>query len=108
MASSRSRSANSLDFDAIQARLHPAESRIRKLAAETPALLILFDAIELDGETLTAMPLAARRKLLEAFFARYPSPTLRLSPITTDPDAARRWLDHTNGALDGVVAKRLR
>jgi ATP-dependent DNA ligase len=97
---------DSLDFDAIQARLHPAESRIRKLAKETPALLILFDAIELDGETLTAMPLAARRKLLEVFFARHPSPTLRLSPITTDRATAQRWLDHTDGALDGIVAKR--
>ncbi|MEO7221882.1 MAG: ATP-dependent DNA ligase [Devosia sp.] len=96
----------SLDFDAIQARLHPAESRIRKLAKETPALLILFDAIEIDSERLTAMPLAARRELLEVFFARYPSATLRLSPITTDPATARRWLDHTNGALDGVIAKR--
>lgn len=97
----------SLDFDAIQARLHPAESRIRKLARETPALLILFDAIELDGETLTGMPLGTRRKLLELFFARYPSPALRLSPVTADPATARRWLDATNGALDGVVAKRV-
>jgi ATP-dependent DNA ligase len=96
----------SLDFDAIQQRLHPAESRIRKLAKETPALLVLFDAVELDGETLTAMPLRARRSLLEVFFARHPSPTLRLSPITTDPELAQRWLDTTNGALDGVVAKR--
>jgi ATP-dependent DNA ligase len=96
----------SLDFDAIQQRLHPAESRIRKLAKETPALLILFDAVELDGETLTAMPLGARRGLLEVFFARHPSPALRLSPITTDPELAQRWLDTTNGALDGVVAKR--
>ena len=98
---------DSLDFDAIQQRLHPAESRIKKLAKETPALLILFDAVEIDGETLTGMSLSARRKLLEVFFARHPSPTLRLSPITTDPDMARRWLDHTNGSLDGVVAKRI-
>jgi ATP-dependent DNA ligase len=96
----------SLDFDAIQARLHPAESRIRKLAKETPALLILFDAIEIGGESLTETPLADRRQRLETFFARHPSPTLRLSPITTDPETARRWLEDTNGALDGVVAKR--
>ena len=98
---------DSLDFDAIQQRLHPAESRIRKLAAQTPALLILFDAVELDGETVTGMALSARRKLLELFFARHPSPTLRLSPVTTDPATARRWLDAINGALDGVVAKRI-
>ena len=98
---------DSLDFDAIQARLHPAESRIRKLAQETPALLILFDAIEIDGETLTAMALSARRKLLEVFFARHPSSSLRLSPVTTDPELARHWLNQTNGALDGIVAKRI-
>jgi ATP-dependent DNA ligase len=97
---------DSLDFDAIQARLHPAESRIRKLARETPALLILFDALELDGDALTSLPLAARRKRLEVFFGRHPSPTLRLSPATTDPGEAQRWLDQTNGALDGVIAKR--
>jgi ATP-dependent DNA ligase len=96
----------SLDFDAIQQRLHPAESRIRKLAKETPALLILFDALELDGDRLAAMPLSARRGLLEVFFAQDPSPVLRLSPTTTDPALARQWLDTTNGALDGVVAKR--
>jgi ATP-dependent DNA ligase len=96
----------SLDFDAIQQRLHPADSRIRRLAKETPALLILFDAIEIEGESLMGMPLGARRNLLEMFFARHPSPTLRLSPITTEPDEARRWLAATNGALDGIVAKR--
>lgn len=94
------------DFDAIQQRLHPADSRIRKLAAETPALLILFDAIELEGESLTDLSLEARRNLLELFFAEYPSPTLRLSPTTSDPAIARAWLDTTNGALDGVIAKR--
>lgn len=96
----------SIDFDAIQQRLHPAESRIRKLAKETPALLILFDALELEGESLTELTLETRRHLLELFFAEHPSPTLRLSPVTTDPATARLWLDTTNGALDGVIAKR--
>lgn len=52
------------------------------------------------------MPLGARRQILELFFARHPSPSLRLSPATGEPDEAQRWLDHTGGALDGVVAKR--
>jgi ATP-dependent DNA ligase len=52
------------------------------------------------------MPLTARRKLLDVFFARHPSSTLRLSPTTTDPTVAQRWLDATNGALDGLIAKR--
>ena len=70
----------SLDFEALQARLHPAESRIRKLSTETPALLVLFDILRTDGNDLAAMPLSARRKLLEVFFARHQSPILRLSP----------------------------
>lgn len=97
---------HSLDFDAIQARLHPAESRIRKLAKQTPALLVLFDVVELEGERVTELALTARRDLLELFFAQNPSPSLRLSPITTDATEARRWLNQTNGALDGIVAKR--
>ncbi len=95
-----------IDFDAIQARLHPAESRIRKLASETPALLILFDALEFEGEGLAELTLSARRDLLEIFFAEHPSPALRLSPTTTDPEIAQRWLSQTNGALDGVIAQR--
>lgn len=98
---------DNLSFDALQARLHPAESRIRKLSAETPALLVLFDALDIDGDDLSAMALSARRKLLELFFARHPSPVLRLSPLTTDPAVAKRWLTQTGGALDGVVAKRI-
>lgn len=97
----------SLDFEALQARLHPAESRIRKLSTETPALLILFDILRTDGSDLQAMPLSARRKLLEVFFARHQSPSLRLSPVTTDPDLARQWLGRSGGALDGVIAKRI-
>ena len=96
-----------LDFEALQARLHPAESRFRKLSAETPALLILFDILRTDGDAPTSMPLSARRKLLEVFFAQHQSPTLRLSPLTTDPDLASKWLGRSGGALDGVIAKRI-
>lgn len=95
-----------LSFDALQARLHPAESRIRKLSTETPALLILFDILETEGQSMSDLALSARRKMLEVFYARNASPTLRLSPVTADPAVARKWLDSTNGALDGVIAKR--
>jgi ATP-dependent DNA ligase len=96
-----------LSFDAIQARLHPAESRIRKLSAETPALLILFDLLRAPGgEDLTGKPLDERRAALEAFVAAQASPALRLSPLTHSHAEAQRWLAHTSGSLDGVVAKR--
>jgi ATP-dependent DNA ligase len=99
---------DSLDFDALQMRLHPAESRIRKLSVETPALLILFDILATpSGENLAAQPLTERRAALEAFFAASgPAKGLRLSPYTRDPKAARQWLARAGGALDGVVAKR--
>ena len=93
---------SSLSFEALQMRLHPAESRIRKLSAETPARLMLFDWL-----ADPALPLAERRVKLEAFYARHRSETLRLSPITTDRKTAERWLQGAGGALDGVIAKRL-
>jgi ATP-dependent DNA ligase len=98
----------SLSFDALQMRLHPAESRIRKLAHATPAILILFDLITAPGGlSLVDRPLGERRKALEAFFGACPSPSLRLSPVTHELATAQRWLANAGGALDGVVAKRL-
>ena len=97
---------DALSFDALQLRLHPAESRVRKLAAEHPAELMLFDALELGGKDLTGEPLAKRRQALEKFFAKNHAPRLHLSPVTHDRAAAVRWLDRSGGALDGVVAKR--
>jgi len=96
----------SLSFEALQMRLHPAESRIRKLSAETPARLMLFDCLWSDGD-IAGKPLSERRAALEAFHAANRSPTLRLSPRTDDRKTAQRWLDATGGALDGVIAKRL-
>ena len=96
----------SLSFEALQMRLHPAESRIRKLSAETPARLMLFDCLWSGGADLAGKPLSERRAALEAFHAANRSPTLRLSPRTNDRDTAQRWLDATGGALDGVIAKR--
>jgi ATP-dependent DNA ligase len=97
---------DALSFDALQLRLHPAESRVRKLAAEHPAELMLFDALELGGKDLTAEPLGERRAALEKFFARNEVPRLHLSPVTHDRRTALGWLKHSGGALDGVIAKR--
>ena len=100
----------SLSFDALQSRLHPAESRIRKLAAETPARLILFDILlAADGKNLTAAPLSRRREALEQFIdVAGVAGKLSLSPMTRDYPVAERWLRQAgSGALDGVVAKRL-
>ena len=98
-----------LSFDALQMRLHPAESRIRKLAAETPAILVLFDIlVTAEGRTITDRPLIERRKALEAFFAAAGGRKgLRLSPYTRDRAEAARWLRESGGSLDGVIAKRL-
>ncbi len=96
-----------LSFDALQMRLHPAESRIRKLSAETPAILVLFDMLMADGESLLGEPLSRRRAALEKFVAAAPrDAAIRLSPYTTDREEASAWLGKTGGALDGVVAKR--
>lgn len=96
-----------LSFDALQMRLHPAESRIRRLAAETPAQLMVFDMLRIDGEDLAPVPLAQRRKRLERFVAAQNLPGLLLSPATTDRSQAIAWLDSSGGALDGVIGKRL-
>lgn len=98
---------DALSFDALQLRLHPAESRIRRLAKETPAELMAFDLLEIGGKPLTGEPLSARRKALETFFAKNEVAGLHLSPVTTDRNAALGWLHRSGGALDGVIAKRL-
>jgi ATP-dependent DNA ligase len=97
---------DALSFGALQLRLHPAESRVRKLAAEHPAELMLFDALEVGGKDLTGDPLGERRKALEKFFARNKAPRLHLSPMTCERDTAVKWLRRSGGALDGVIAKR--
>ena len=102
-------SGETLSFDALQNRLHPAESRVRKLAAEAPAMFILFDclATEMDGSLLRT-PLMRRRTALERFFASLgDQPSLRLTPYTRDVATARSWLEKARGSLDGVVAKRV-
>ena len=95
-----------LSFEALQLRLHPAESRVRKLAAATPAQLMLFDCLEIEGRALIEAPLAERRAALEAFHGRAGGTDLLLSPCTCDRAVALAWLNLAGGALDGVVAKR--
>jgi ATP-dependent DNA ligase len=97
---------DALSFDALQLRLHPAESRVRKLAAEHPAELMVFDLLELNGKPLLGEPLSTRRAALERFMAKNEVPGLRLSPMTRDRDTAVGWLQRSGGALDGVIAKR--
>jgi ATP-dependent DNA ligase len=99
---------NSLSFDALQMRLHPAESRVRKLAAETPAIFILFDLLLTPkNKSLLGAPLSERRAMLEQVFQTLAHPSLRLSPYSRIPREARQWLARAGGALDGVIAKRV-
>ena len=100
------RTPGGLSFEALQARLHPAESRIRKLAAETPALFVAFDILALGEQDLKPLPLVERRAALETLLAT-PYPGVRLSAFTHDRDEAQGWLDRAGGAVDGVIAKRL-
>jgi ATP-dependent DNA ligase len=96
-----------LDFEALQMRLHPAESRVRKLARETPAQLMLFDALRIGAKAFDDHPLSKRREALERFYRANAVKGLLLSPVTTDRGVALGWLKRSGGALDGVVAKRL-
>lgn len=93
-------------FEDLQARLHPADSRIRRLAAETPATYTLFDMlVDVDGRDLRREPLDVRHGRLEAFVAAHGDARLTSSPGTDDRDRAAAWLEGT--LLEGVVAKRL-
>ncbi|MGI8794877.1 MAG: ATP-dependent DNA ligase [Acidimicrobiales bacterium] len=96
-----------LDFDALQQRIHPAESRVNRLAAETPASFVGFDLLAADGRDWREDQLSARwERLVELMGAV--RPPLHLSPSTSDPDVARDWFTRFEGAgLDGVLAKRL-
>jgi ATP-dependent DNA ligase len=101
--------AGKLSFDALQMRLHPAESRIRKLSAESPAHLMLFDMLcDECGTVLLDRSLKQRRTALQAFVASADRKSIMLSPCTRDVKEARSWLsDAGQGETDGVVAKRL-
>lgn len=99
---------DSLSFDHLLMRIHPAASRILKLSKETPALFLVFDLLVNErGESLVTQPLSERRQRLEDFARRYikRAGTLRLSPATTDVRMARKWF-RMDVALDGVIAKQ--
>jgi ATP-dependent DNA ligase len=96
-------------FDDLLQRIHPAQSRVRRLAAETPALLIVFDLlVGADGKALIDRPLRERRNELEGFARSYLRGTkrIRLSPATTKLSEAKRWLRDVGATLDGIIAKR--
>ena len=96
-----------LSFDDLLQRIHPAQSRVIKLASEHPAVLIAFDLLS-DANPLIASPLRTRRARLEQFAAtNFGANGFRLSPMTTSVDVAGEWLRKTGGSVDGVVAKRL-
>jgi ATP-dependent DNA ligase len=98
----------SLSFDALQMRLHPAESRVRKLAAEYPAEYVVFDLLTApDGKPVASLPLHERRAALEQFVAEAGQERLRLSLVTTDRSLAQTWLEDPSGDRDGVIAKRV-
>ncbi len=100
-------SPTGLDFDALQQRIHPAESRVNRLAEETPASFVAFDLIALGDEDLSATPLRRRRKLLEAALSDA-TPPLYLTPTTTSREVGEDWFTRFEGAgLDGVIAKPL-
>ena len=99
-----------LSFDELLLRIHPAKSRVTKLAAESPASLIVFDLlVDAKGKSLARKTLAERRAALEAFVAAEVPASLRirLSPATTKMVTVKRWFRSVGGGLDGVIAKQL-
>lgn len=96
-----------LDFEALQQRIHPADSRVRMLAEKTPASFVAFDLLALGDEDYTRRPFVERRTALEQALA-HAGPSVHLTPATTDLATAQRWFEEFEGAgLDGVIAKPL-
>lgn len=97
---------NTLDFEALQQRIHPAASRVKLLSEQTPASFVAFDLLALGDRDLTGEPFSARRAALEQALAEA-APPVHLTPITADVEEARRWFEQFEGAgLDGLIAKR--
>ena len=99
----------SLSFDHLLMRIHPAASRVKKLATEHPATLIVFDIlVDAKGDALVGLPLSARREALDAFVGAYVPGELavHLSPSTMQMDTVTQWFRSVGGGLDGVIAKR--
>jgi ATP-dependent DNA ligase len=96
---------NTLDFEALQQRIHPAASRVKLLAEQTPASFVAFDLLALGDDDLTRRPFIERRELLDRALAGA-QPPVYTTPITRDEDTARRWFGEFEGAgLDGLIAK---
>ena len=96
-----------LDFEALQMRIHPAESRVRMLAEQTPASFVAFDLLALGAEDLRSTPFGERRERLTHTLAKVEAPVY-VTPATDDPTTAQDWFERFEGAgLDGVIAKRL-
>ncbi|OBH02572.1 MULTISPECIES: ATP-dependent DNA ligase [unclassified Mycobacterium] len=96
-----------LDFEALQQRIHPADSRVRMLAEKTPASFIAFDLLALGDDDYTRRPFSERRAALVDALERS-GPSIHVTPATTDLDTAQRWFEEFEGAgLDGVIAKPL-
>ncbi|HYP16331.1 MAG TPA: ATP-dependent DNA ligase [Opitutus sp.] len=99
-----------LSFDDLLQRIHPAASRVNKLAAATPAWLVVFDLLaDEKGESLVALPLRERRERLERFAEKNlgETPSLRLSPASTKLDVAQQWYGSVGASLDGLIAKKI-
>ena len=100
-------SGDRLDFDTLQQRIHPAASRVKLLAEQTPASFVAFDLLALGGDDYTGRPFAERRAALEKALAGSKAP-VHLTAATTDKDTAGQWFEQFEGAgLDGLIAKKL-
>jgi ATP-dependent DNA ligase len=101
--------SGALSFDELQLRLHPAASRVQKLAKAHPAMYIVFDLLAENGRSYLNRPLRERRQLLENFARSNfrSAKDIRLSPATTDLRIATEWFKRTGGDLDGIIAKHL-
>ena len=98
-----------LSFDELLMRIHPAASRVRRLAAEHPATFVAFDLlVDAKGDSLVSLPLSARREALEAFVGTdVPNEVaVHLSPCTTEMETVTQWFRSVGGGLDGVIAKQ--
>ncbi len=98
-----------LSFEQLQLRLHPAASRVQKLVAEHPAVLVVFDLLAIGSKSLVNLPLAERRPQLEDFAGRFllQNQAVRLSPTSHNRYEAERWLRASGANMDGVIGKRL-
>jgi ATP-dependent DNA ligase len=98
---------NTLDFEALQQRIHPAASRVKMLSETTPASFVAFDLLALGDEDLTGTPLLRRREMLQDAL-QHATPPVHVTPATQDAALAQQWFEQFEGAgLDGIIAKKL-